>query len=127
MTQEPKRRPQLRSKLGKTYYGALRRLWWLKMSRHFAQERRSARLPHVHFTHATPLSRKLQGEKLELQRNKVTLVVERHHHGYDVFPDSRRNRRIRQVYSLTGELLHEELAAENCAIMMYSPMLLEKS
>lgn len=41
MTQEPKRRSRLRSHLGKTYYGALRRLWWLKMRRHFAKERRN--------------------------------------------------------------------------------------
>ncbi len=263
--QEPKKRSALRSKLGSAYYGALRKLLWIRLAPHFAKERRSDRLPCVQYTHATPLLRKLQGERMELQRGKVTnlrlavskldgvvirpgetfsywyligdpckrrgfqegmvlrngqvcsgvggglcqlsnliywialhsplTVVERHHHGYDVFPDSgrtqpfgsgatcayphadlmlrndtaesfqltlrvgethlegellgetppvfryeiverdhemrgeywggytRRNKLVRQVCRLDGALLCEELVAENCAVMMYSPML----
>lgn len=267
--EEPKKRSKLRSRLGNAYYGGLRRLLWLKLSPTFAKERRAECLPYVQFSHATPLLRKLQGDDMALQQNKVTnlklaagqldgvvirpgeifsywyligkpsrrkgyregmilrsgkvcagvggglcqlsnliywmalhsplTVVERHRHGYDVFPDAkrtqpfgsgatcayphadlmlrndtdecfqfslhvgekelegailgetppafryeiverehemrgeywggytRRNKLFRQVFDLSGALLGEELMAENCAVMMYSPMLQDKN
>ena len=70
--EEPKKRSKLRSRLGNAYYGGLRRLLWLKLSPTFAKERRAECLPYVQFSHATPLLRKLQGDDMALQQNKVT-------------------------------------------------------
>lgn len=158
--EEPIRRSPLRIKLGCAYYGALRRLLWLRLHASFAGSRSRERLPCVCYQHATPLFRRLQGEDQTLQEGKVTnlrlavdrlngvlirpgelfsywrlignpsprrgfvpgmvlhngrvtagvggglcqlsnliywmalhsplTVTERHHHGYDVFPDARR-------------------------------------
>lgn len=159
-TPEPKYRARLRSKLGAAWYGALRRLLWVKLASSFAKERSEARLPCLQFAHATPLLRQLRDVDMALQRSKVInlklaaekldgilirpgetfsywrcignpcrrrgfvegmvlrngrvcsgvggglcqmsnliywmalhtplTVVERHHHGYDVFPDAHR-------------------------------------
>lgn len=69
--ERPKHRSPLRAKAGALYYGTLRRLLWLKMAPTFSKERRTEDLPYEHFTHATPLLRKLRDVDMALQHNKV--------------------------------------------------------
>ena len=69
---EPKRRSDLRLKLGGAYFGARRRLWWLAMRDAFARVRSREDLPYLAFSHHTPLMRKLKDVDMQLQRNKVT-------------------------------------------------------
>ncbi len=67
----PIRRSWLRLRLGKAYYTGRRYLLWCSPRFHWAKRRQAERLPHVQASHATPLLRKLRGEEMELQRNKV--------------------------------------------------------
>ena len=68
----PIQRSWLRLRLGKVYYTGKRYLLWCSPKFHWAKERRTERLPCIHFSHATPLLRKLRGEDMVLQQNKVT-------------------------------------------------------
>ena len=68
----PIHRSWLRLRLGKAYYTGKRYLLWCSPQFHWAKERRGDRLPCVQIQHATPLIRKLRGEDMDLQRNKVT-------------------------------------------------------
>ena len=68
----PVHRSWLRLRLGKAYYAGMRYLLWTSPKFHWAKERQRECLPSIQFTHATPLLRKLRGEDMELQRNKVT-------------------------------------------------------
>ena len=82
-------------------------------------------------SHATPLLRKLRGEEMKLQQNKVVnlrLAVERNSRmdqaawgGY-----VRHNELFRRVFDESGALLGEEFLFSNDAIMMYSPLLPEE-
>ena len=67
----PIRRSWLRLRLGKAYYTGRRYLLWCSPRFHWAKRRQAERLPHVQASHTTPLLRKLRGEEMELQRNKV--------------------------------------------------------
>lgn len=70
----------LRLRLGKAYYTWRRYLLWCSPRFRWARRRQSERLPYVQVSHATPLLRKLRGEEMELQQNKVVnlcLAVER--------------------------------------------------
>lgn len=67
----PIHRSWLRLRLGKAYYAGIRYLLWASPKVHWANEREQDRLSCVQFTHTTPLLRNLQGEDMELQRNKV--------------------------------------------------------
>ena len=69
---EPKKRSDLRLKLGGAYFSAQRRLAWLSMRKHFARERSGEDLSYQAFSHHTPLMRKLKDVDMQLQRNKVT-------------------------------------------------------
>ena len=266
--EKPIYRSNIRRKLGVTYYGALRKLLWIKNRKIFARTVQKELLPYSLFSHQTILLRKLKDVDMWMQENKVVnlkiaaekldhviirpgevfsywrligkptkrkgyldgmilrngmlqsgtggglcqlsnliywmtlhtplTVVERHRHGYDVFPDSnrtqpfgsgatcyyphgdlmirndtcdtfqlivsvgkeylegewrassppvyryeiveknhemkgeywggysRRNEIYQQVFNMQGELVEEVLAAENSAIMMYSPFLESK-
>ena len=68
----PIQRSWLRLRLGKVYYTGKRYLLWCSPKFHWAKERRTERLPCIHFSHVTPLLRKLRGEDMVLQQNKVT-------------------------------------------------------
>lgn len=69
---EPKKRSNLRLKLGGAYFSAQRKLRWLSMRKHFARERSGEDLAYQAFSHHTPLMRKLRDVDMQLQRNKVT-------------------------------------------------------
>ena len=69
---EPKKRSNLRLKLGGAYFSAQRKLRWLSMRKHFARERSGEDLAYQAFSHHTPLMRKLKDVDMQLQRNKVT-------------------------------------------------------
>ena len=68
----PVHRSWLRLRLGKAYYAGMRYLLWASPKFHWSKERQMERLPSIQFAHATPLLRKLRGEDMDLQRNKVT-------------------------------------------------------
>ena len=72
MMEKPKRRSDLRLKLGRCYYGMLRKLLWIKMHRSFANRYQDAPLPYQYFSHKTLLMRKLKDVDMWLQENKVT-------------------------------------------------------
>lgn len=67
----PLQRSWLRLRLGKDYYTWRRYLLWCSPRFRWARRRQSERLPYVQVSHATPLLRKLRGEEMELQQNKV--------------------------------------------------------
>lgn len=69
---EPKKRSNLRLKLGGAYFSAQRKLRWLSMRKHFARERSGEDLAYQAFSHHTPLMRKLKDVDMQLRRNKVT-------------------------------------------------------
>ena len=70
--QPPIRRSWLRLRLGKAYYAERRYLLWSSPKFHWARERcPQNRLPAVQFSHRAPLIRHLQGEDMDLQRNKI--------------------------------------------------------
>ena len=68
----PNRRSRLRRRLGKAYYAAKRYALWCSPQFKWAKKRQAESLPEVHFTHKTPLMRKLRGEEMVWQENKVT-------------------------------------------------------
>lgn len=68
---KPIRRSALRNRLGRLYYGWMRRLLWMKMRQLFASERLDTPLPYVCFSHKTPLLRRLKDVDMWMQRNKV--------------------------------------------------------
>lgn len=67
----PIHRSWLRLRVGKAYYAGKRYLLWCSPKFHWARERKEEPLPCLQFAHATPLLRKLRGEEMEWQRNKV--------------------------------------------------------
>ncbi len=67
----PIKRSDLRLKLGRVYYGMLRKLLWIKMDRYFAKEKSSELLPYRYFSHKTILLRKLKDVDMWLQENKI--------------------------------------------------------
>ncbi len=70
-TPEPRRRSEVRLRLGKTYYTARRRVQWLFWKKTFAKERAQAPFDHLYFAHKTPLMRKLKDVEMWMQENKV--------------------------------------------------------
>lgn len=69
---EPKKRSDLRLKLGGAYFSAHRKLRWLSMRKYFARERSGEDLTYQAFPLYMPLMRKLKDVDMQLQRNKVT-------------------------------------------------------
>lgn len=67
----PKKRSDLRLRLGKLYYGTRRKLKWLKMHRLFAKTRQEEMLPYKYFSHKTILLRKLKDVDMWMQENKI--------------------------------------------------------
>lgn len=72
---KPVEKPIFRSKfrvaLGKRYYGAIRKLLWLKMRKDFARDYQSSLLKYQYFSHKTILRRKLKDVDMWLQENKI--------------------------------------------------------
>ncbi len=69
--EKPKERSALRHALGRTYYGMLRKLLWIKLHKVFAHKRCGDKLPFVYFAHKTILLRKLKDVDMWLQQNKI--------------------------------------------------------
>lgn len=69
--EQPKARSDFRLRLGTAYYGFLRHLKWLKLRKRLARARQLQPLPHVHFSHRTPLLRELKDVDMWMQHNKV--------------------------------------------------------
>lgn len=67
---KPIKRSPLRIFLGKKYYRLKRYMEWYSGRRQYATER-SSELPHLIFTHKTPLLRELKDVDMWLQHNKV--------------------------------------------------------
>ena len=77
---QPIQRSWLRLRLGKAYYAGKRYLLWCSPKFRWAKRRDKESLPYLHASHATPLLRRLRGEEMEWQKNKVInlkLAVER--------------------------------------------------
>lgn len=68
----PIHRSWLRLWAGKQWYTWKRFFLWCSLKVHFAREFRTDCLPCVHFYHSTPLLRKLRGEEMQYQYNKIT-------------------------------------------------------
>jgi vancomycin resistance protein VanW len=68
---KPKKRSSIRLKLGKTYYGMLRKVFWIRMKNIFASKYQQEKLPFSHFSHRTILLRKLKDVDMWLQHNKI--------------------------------------------------------
>lgn len=68
---KPKKRSALRHALGRTYYGMLRKLMWIKLHKVFAHKRCGDKLPFAYFAHKTVLLRKLKDVDMWLQQNKI--------------------------------------------------------
>ena len=67
----PIHRSWLRLQLGKAYYAAKRYALWCSPRYKWAKKRQSEELPELQFAHQTPLRRKLRGEEMVWQENKV--------------------------------------------------------
>ncbi|MDR1630502.1 MAG: VanW family protein [Oscillospiraceae bacterium] len=70
VVEQPIHRSKLRAKLGRAYYGMLRRTLWVTMRRRFAKTK-AGPLPCVEFCHRTPLLRKLKDVDMQYQYNKI--------------------------------------------------------
>ena len=70
VTEKPISRGRLRLFFGRLYYTLKRYMLWLLGGIRFAQ-RSSDALPHMCFTHETPLLRKLKDVDMQLQYNKI--------------------------------------------------------
>ena len=69
--ENPKKRSNLRIRLGRCYYGMLRRFLWWKMDHLFAKEQQTEPLPYCYYSHKTILLRQLKDVDMWLQENKV--------------------------------------------------------
>ena len=69
--QKPKNRHALRLALGRRYFIAKRHVIWMFGGTRFAKVRQDVGLAHEHFSHQTPLLRKLKDVDMQLQHNKV--------------------------------------------------------
>jgi len=67
---KPKKRSNIRIRLGVQYFRLKRHISWLFLRTDFAQKCNS-QLPHEYFTHKTPLYRKLKNVDMRLEVNKV--------------------------------------------------------
>lgn len=69
---KPIPRSSLRIYAGKKYYRTRRYIRWFLDRKSYATQRQQELLPHVIFTHQTPLLRELKDVDMWLQHNKVT-------------------------------------------------------
>ena len=69
--EKPKKRHEIRLMFGKMYYRLKRYMQWLCGSTKFARQQKLAKFDYQHFSHKTPLFRKLKDVDMHLQHNKV--------------------------------------------------------
>ena len=69
---KPKKRSGLRMLLGSKFYTARRFIKWHTGGISYAKKRVDENLPYTAYSHSTPLIRKLEKAKMELQYNKIT-------------------------------------------------------
>lgn len=69
--EQPKKRSDLRLRLGRCYYGLQRRWLWLKLRKQFAVTLQEEWLPYSYFSHQTILLRKLKDVDMWMQQNKI--------------------------------------------------------
>lgn len=69
--QKPIQRSDLRLFFGECFYGAQRKLLWMKLQRSFAVEKQEELLPFVAASHQTILRRQLKDVDMWLQENKI--------------------------------------------------------
>ncbi len=69
--EQPKKRSNLRLRLGRLYYGLLRKWLWLKKRKYFAKDFQEKPLPYLYFSHKTILLRKLKDVDMWMQENKI--------------------------------------------------------
>lgn len=67
----PLSRSRVRLWCGRLYYRLMRYMLWYFGGLHFAR-RRAEKCPYTHFTHRTPLLRKLKDVDMQYQYNKIT-------------------------------------------------------
>lgn len=70
-TIEPKKRSNFRLRIGKLYYGSLRKMYWIRMKDLFADNFQEETLVFSSFSHKTILLRKLKDVDMWLQHNKI--------------------------------------------------------
>jgi len=68
---KPIKRSYIRLRLGRLYYGMLRKILWVRMNERFASNYQQERLPFSYFLHKTILLRKLKNVDMWLQHNKI--------------------------------------------------------
>ena len=69
--EKPIYRSKLRHALGRTYYGMLRKVLWIKLNDQFAKTKQSELLPYTYFSHRTILLRRLKDVDMWMQQNKI--------------------------------------------------------
>ena len=69
--EQPKKRSDLRLKLGRLYYGLLRKRLWIQKRKYFARSFQKEPLPYLYFAHKTILLRKLKDVDMWMQENKI--------------------------------------------------------
>ncbi len=69
--ERPRKRSDLRIRLGRCYYGILRHFLWWKMDHLFAKKLQMEPLPYSYYSHKTILMRQLKDVDMWLQENKV--------------------------------------------------------
>jgi vancomycin resistance protein VanW len=67
----PLKRGNIRRLSGKVFYSLSRYLLWHSGKYRFAKTRRVQSLPHVHFSHSSPLLRELKDVDMQYQYNKI--------------------------------------------------------
>ena len=70
-SKKPKNRSRLRHKAGMAYYGMLRKMLWIKQSKHFAKTFADEPLPYKYTEHQTILLRKLKDVDMWFVENKI--------------------------------------------------------
>lgn len=68
---KPIKRTKLRIFIGKQYYTLKRYIWWVFFNNKFAKKYSKHNLPHLYFSHKTPLIRQLKDVDMYLQYNKI--------------------------------------------------------
>lgn len=69
--ERPKKRSDLRLKLGRIYYGLLRKRLWIQKRKYFARNFQEEPLPYLYFDHKTILLRRLKDVDMWMQQNKI--------------------------------------------------------
>lgn len=70
-TKQPIKRSKIRVFIGRKYFTFKRHLYWYLSKKEFAKKTINDTLPHIQFSHKTPLLRQLKDVDMYLQHNKV--------------------------------------------------------